>query len=356
FRSAVTVSALSVPRTASVDAQLVENEDGTYSVTDEVYGTEFADEDLQADLLVQISEALADVSGGQSAFNTGSISLTFPEGIYIKPSVYNNDPVLTRERDVYNSYCKAKITYQYGSETEVLDWSVIKDWVVINPDEAHIDRDLAWAYAQDIAMRYNTRYYERTFHTTTGRTVVFPSGQNEYGYTVNVDGEFGKLLDNISANEEVTREPVYYTRNDYDNPVFYKRNGRDDLAGNYVEVSISDQHLWMYKNGSVIVESDVVTGCVAKGHETACGVFPLAYKKSPDVLVGSNANDGYRTPVDYWMPFYEGQGLHDANWRGSFGGSIYQNSGSHGCVNLPPWAAKAIYENIEAGMAIIIYK
>jgi len=55
------------------------------------------------------------------------------------------------------------------------------------------------------------------------------------------------------------------------------------------------------------------------------------------------------------MPFYEGQGLHDANWRGAFGGSIYVNSGSHGCVNLPPWAAAEIYSEIEPGMAILIY-
>jgi lipoprotein-anchoring transpeptidase ErfK/SrfK len=55
------------------------------------------------------------------------------------------------------------------------------------------------------------------------------------------------------------------------------------------------------------------------------------------------------------MPFYEGQGLHDADWRGSFGGSIYRSNGSHGCVNLPPWAAAEIYNNISAGTAILIY-
>ena len=55
------------------------------------------------------------------------------------------------------------------------------------------------------------------------------------------------------------------------------------------------------------------------------------------------------------MPFNGGIGLHDANWRGAFGGNIYTYSGSHGCVNLPNWAAAQMYENIEAGYPIICY-
>ena len=71
---------------------------------------------------------------------------------------------------------------------------------------------------------------------------------------------------------------------------------------------------------------------------------------------GADAADGYRTEVTYWMPFYEGQGLHDASWRSAFGGNIYLTNGSHGCVNMPPYAAEAVYNNIEAGVAIIIYQ
>ena len=98
----------------------------------------------------------------------------------------------------------------------------------------------------------------------------------------------------------------------------------------------------------------MVTGFPSPDRETITGVFPLAYKKSPDILIGEN--DSYRTEVQYWMPFYEGQGLHDATWQSSFGGSTYLVSGSHGCVNLSLGAAAFIYENIEPGMAIVLYK
>ena len=56
------------------------------------------------------------------------------------------------------------------------------------------------------------------------------------------------------------------------------------------------------------------------------------------------------------MPFNCNIGIHDAKWRGSFGGKIYRTDGSHGCVNVPEYLAKKIYENIEPGTPIICYK
>ena len=81
------------------------------------------------------------------------------------------------------------------------------------------------------------------------------------------------------------------------------------------------------------------------------GIFPVAYKESPSTLVGAN----YSTKVQYWMPFYEGEGLHDAWWRTAFGGEIYKTNGSNGCLNLPSNVAQSIYENIDAGVPIVIY-
>ena len=70
-------------------------------------------------------------------------------------------------------------------------------------------------------------------------------------------------------------------------------------------------------------------------------------------LLEQITGDGY--VHSYWMPFNGGIGMHDASWRGSFGGSIYKTNGSHGCINLPVKAAKTIYENISAGMPVLCY-
>ena len=70
-------------------------------------------------------------------------------------------------------------------------------------------------------------------------------------------------------------------------------------------------------------------------------------------LVG--ANNSYDTTVNYWMAFIgNSHGLHDATWRSEFGGQIYHNSGSHGCVNCPYDAAATLYDNVSVGSKVLV--
>ena len=126
---------------------------------------------------------------------------------------------------------------------------------------------------------------------------------------------------------------------------------------NRVEIDIANQHVWMYKNDILIADTDCVTGNVSAGHSTPTGVYKLAGKERDRYLRGKN-DDGtnYCSFVKYWMPFNGGIGLHDASWRSKFGGKIYKNSGSHGCVNLPRSAAETIYNNIDKSYFIVVYK
>ena len=56
------------------------------------------------------------------------------------------------------------------------------------------------------------------------------------------------------------------------------------------------------------------------------------------------------------MPFYGNYGMHDAPWRGAFGGRIYRGNGSHGCVNMPVWAARELYNSIpDSNVAVVVY-
>ena len=97
-------------------------------------------------------------------------------------------------------------------------------------------------------------------------------------------------------------------------------------------------------------DSDCVTG-QTPGHKTPGGLYGITYKERNATLVGAD----YETPVAYWMPFNGGIGLHDANWRGSFGGEIYTYNGSHGCVNLPPSKSGELYDYLEAGLPVVCY-
>ncbi len=56
------------------------------------------------------------------------------------------------------------------------------------------------------------------------------------------------------------------------------------------------------------------------------------------------------------MPFYGSYGLHDAKWRGSFGGDIYTYAGSHGCVNLPYSFAQKLYNAIDYWTPVLVVR
>ena len=118
----------------------------------------------------------------------------------------------------------------------------------------------------------------------------------------------------------------------------------------YVEIDIAQQRMWLVKNGKVIVDTPVVTG--TKGYnDTPKGYYTMYSRAMDTVLYG----DDYASPVDYWMGFKGGYGIHDASWRSSYGGNIYTYNGSHGCVNTPYNAVKTIYNNTAYGTPVILY-
>lgn len=120
------------------------------------------------------------------------------------------------------------------------------------------------------------------------------------------------------------------------------------LPDNYIEVDISEQNIKYHIGEEIILDSDVVTG-KQNSMDTRIGMFEIYGKQTARFLMG-------RWYVDYWMPFDGGIGLHDASWRDEFGGEIYINSGSHGCVNLPFDTAKEIYDNSEVGTKVLVHK
>lgn len=143
----------------------------------------------------------------------------------------------------------------------------------------------------------------------------------------------------------------------YDLEPNYIQSTYKQALSNYLEVDLTRQRVWMYKNGKCIVSGSCVTGNPSQGHATPAGMFYLDSKTTSTYLKGLN-NDGsrYNSYVNYWMPFNGGIGLHDATWRSNFGGSIYTYNGSHGCVNLPYSVARTIYQNIDYETLIVLYR
>lgn len=248
------------------------------------------------------------------------------------------------DEDVLDDYKNMSITYTFGDTTETLENARILSWLKINGSEVTVDEKMVKEYVSELATKYNTGNKKRKFQTHDGETIEIE--RNEYGYQIDQEKEARQIIQDIKGKTAVQRNPIYSVEG-------YGRNGMDDLCGTYIEVSLDAQHLWLYQNGSLVTETDIVSGLPTEGRETYKGAWSIAYKASPYTL--SSEEYGYSETVQYWMPFVCGQGLHDADWQTRFGGDVYKTKGSHGCINLPPKQAEIIYHTVEKGYPIICY-
>lgn len=312
------------------NARLSEYQSDTksYSVVPAVQGTEL----IEANVKRAVADAIMSLST--------EVDLDAEE-CYTKAAVDETDEALNALAAELNQYVGAVVTYNFGDSTEVLDGDVIHQWLTVDGQTVTLDEEQAAAYVKELAGKYDTAYKSKTLKTSYGETVTISKGN--YGWRINQKAETAAVLEIVKAGEQQTREPEYTQK--------AASRGENDYGSTYVEINLTAQHLYFYKDGTLLVESDFVSGNEARGWSTPAGAYPLTYKQRNATLKG----EGYATPVSYWMPFNGGIGLHDASWRGSFGGSIYKTNGSHGCINLPPSVAKTIYENISAGDPVLCY-
>lgn len=301
---------------------------------------------------LKVKEAYQMISEAISS-DDAEVDLGSNPDAYVTADITSDSADLQATVDAYNNFAKASITYTFGDETVTLDGNTIKDWLQFDEkgqliwDDNSFQQHVA-EYVAQLAATYDTVGTEREFQATSGRTVYVSS--SIYGWKIDQAAEAAQLSQEIQSGTQTTREPIYaQTANAY---------GVNDLGNTYIEVDLSEQHMYYYQDGADIFESDFVSGNMSYAdRQTHAGIFTLYYKKSPDVLRGGQKGTAnyYEQPVQYWMPFDGGIGFHDANWRDDFGGDIYLTSGSHGCINLPPENAAVLYDLIQYDVPIVCF-
>jgi len=302
---------------------------GGYRIIPEVAGNEI------------LTEKFFDAAAEAVCSLDGTLSLK-EAGLYKLPAISSEDPALQERLALLQSYSDMTVTYQFGDQKEILDGDTLSEWISVSKSgKRTIDREAVAQYVKELAGKYNTAYSAKTLETSYGETITIKNGY--YGWMIDKEAETDNLMKIIREGKSVVTEPAYLMEAaSHDGP---------DYGDTYVEINLTAQHLFYYKDGELIIESDFVSGNPARGNDTPSGAYCLTYKERNATLRGQN----YATPVSYWMPFNGNIGMHDSSWRSTFGGSIYKTNGSHGCINLPPSVAKTIYENIEQGIPVLCY-
>lgn len=311
----------------------VDLSDPDFGIVKEVYGSKPDENKFFKDLLHHIE--------------TGEMKLEYDnKNYYSAPEITSDSESLLDYQEFCRKYLSQKITYELGDDTFTLSArqlsKLLKDDLSGDPDEEAVRE-----YVAGLAEKYDNVGIAHEFTSLTGKKVSVTGGT--YGWEIAQQDETNKLIENIKSHKDVSRKPVYYVAGygEYSN----------DLGDTYIDVDVTAQKVNFFKKGELVFSSSCVTGCKATGHTTDIGTYYIINKVRDVVLKGDNG-DGtqYASPVKYWLGVtWTGQGFHDADWRNKFGGKIWLNSGSHGCINMPPKKMPSLYEKAEVGIPVVMH-
>ena len=330
-------------RPTIVQISPAEQENGIYHVTSEIYGNE-----------PDLDQICSYVSNAVNA-SVRRLSLNKLENAYREPEVKSDDPELNAHADELNAFADRTVSIiRKNNKTTNLGRNLLSQWISYDSENDYYYQDSdeiynkCYALIQKIADEDNDIHTVTSFKPTSYGEVVLPC--SHYGYELDIGDEAEKLSSVLADPSATVLELESSVPETF-----------DSLKDNtYIEVDITGQHVYYYKNGNLEFDTPCVSGQERNvARRTPSGIYSVLALDENVVLGSYNSpdpNQRYESHVNYWMPFFGSYGMHDADWRDEdeFGGEIYLYYGSHGCVNLPPSSAKVLFNSIERYTPVVV--
>ncbi|MBR1554942.1 MAG: peptidoglycan binding domain-containing protein, partial [Oscillospiraceae bacterium] len=330
----------------SQNAKIVRADSGKFEIQPETLGDKFDTNTLLNYIIEQLT--------------AGKNTVTMEDsGCYENYRAKVKATDLEDDLEVYNRYANCNITFDFEDRKKLLDNDTIISWLLTKEDGSFVttsghdiplNQDAIAEFVAEMADETDTFGKDHEFYATLDGWITVPwTYASCYGWQIDQKATVNQIIDLINAGDPVVVEPIYtawgtgYTR------------ATDDIGTTYIEVDISAQHFWYYRDNEVIMDYDIVSGTETNAERrTPRGICQIVGHVKGKTL-GTYAVQGYEQWVDFWMPFnYYGCGFHDLS-RGSYGGSVYMYNGSHGCLNMRWSEAQNLYNNIEDGLPVIVH-
>ncbi|QQG41060.1 MAG: L,D-transpeptidase [Candidatus Levyibacteriota bacterium] len=123
----------------------------------------------------------------------------------------------------------------------------------------------------------------------------------------------------------------------YDTAISVVLGTKDTNEKKHIYIDLEKQTLYAYEGNNKVFQTLIASG---RWGRTPTGNFNIWQKLRATRMSGGSGADAYDLPnVPYVMYFYHDFGLHGAYWHNNFGHTM-----SHGCVNMRPVDAKALFE------------
>ncbi|XJS09992.1 L,D-transpeptidase family protein [Aerococcaceae bacterium WGS1372] len=318
-------------REPTIDAAIIKDEEGAFQVREEVYGNQVSSESLTEAIKNKVSAGI------------GELEL---EEAYIQPTKLAEGEAIQEQLAELEKMKNSTITLEFAGNSETIPKELIESWIYIDEsNELQVDAEAVDAYIVSLNEQYSGLLNPWTFTSTYQGDVQVQPGT--YGWYIDRFEEAPLIIEDVHNGAQVTREPVVYGSS-------YGMG--NDIGGDYVEVDITYQMMFIYKDYQLVLETPIVSGIV--GAETVPGAYQVWNKEVDTELVGYNVitERDYVQPVNYWIAFDDNaQGIHDASWQATFGGNAYVTAGSQGCINTPPGIMGQVFGLVEYGMPVMIF-
>jgi hypothetical protein len=329
----------------------------------------FMNENLQApkDAQVTLQEGKITIINGIEGTQYDVTSLVkdyekhpFTSEIHLNPifhqPIKEDSQLLKDQEKKLQALLQQSVDYKVQDKVYSLKGSeVIQNASVSTDMKVSIDPSTIKNKITEINQAQSTLGKDFTFTTHSG-SVISVKGEG-YGWALDAEKETALVQAAFEKGEKSISASNIHGNGWNKEGYGYETIANNGIGDTYAEVSIAEQRIWLYKDGNMVLTTNVVTGKHSTGEDTSPGVWYILFKRTPYTLKGSAVGKAdYSVQVDYWAPFTNsGQGFHDASWRTNWNNNAYLTQGSGGCVNVSPSMMKAVYDNLSVYQPVVVY-
>lgn len=230
------------------------------------------------------------------------------------------------------------ILASFLTEKYKLNQEAIKTYLAntLNPEVSTFDKDVLWKNPMD------------------GKTYKYLNN-HDWGWDIKIKEATQILRDKLTKSENTQTINL---------PIDGDNTEDKNISENYIWINLLDQMMHVYRNGSKIISTRIISGRNNKGTATVPGFHTIGYKKQGTKLEGQMLDGSkYSVPVKYFEPLqsrgenrpcFTGIGIHDSNKIYDSIDSWKTNSGSNGCINTPPDAMEQVWAQTYERMPVFI--
>lgn len=290
--------------------------------------------------------------------------------VYKAPKRTTEDEGLQAEMTACNNVALRFIEWDMEEGvTESITPLELSQWIRYKDGEIKYDNEAIAEWVENFCLKYKTVGKTRTIKSHTGKKVEIRGG--DYGWQLDYEKTLEQAKQAIYKEIDAELVQAYIEKPgkktkkaltmkkkvSYLNTAYqrdYENFAVDWDTENYIEVSLADQKVYVFRKGKVAFSCRCISGRPVEGRATPTGAFYIKEHRDHYVMTGED----YETPVNNWVRItWTGTGFHPATWQpwSRWTKDLYKTRGSHGCLNLSPEDAEKIYKMTPYRQAVFIY-